>query len=78
MYFAGVLMILTFPLRDELLSPTLSIILGAGLLLPGGIDGTTQMFGNRESNNLLRVATGLLLGVGIVLFAEGILFKVVE
>lgn len=77
MYFTGVLMILTFPLRGELLSPTLSIILGAGLLLPGGIDGTTQMFGNRESTNLLRVITGLLLGMGIVLFAEGVLFKLI-
>jgi uncharacterized membrane protein len=77
MYFTGVLMILTFPLRSELLSPTLSIILGAGLLLPGGIDGTTQMFGNRESTNLLRVVTGLLLGMGIVLFAEGVLFKLI-
>jgi len=77
MYFTGVLMILTFPLRGELLSPTLSIILGAGLLLPGGIDGTTQMFGNRESTNLLRVITGLLLGMGIVLFVEGVLFKLI-
>lgn len=71
-------MILSFPFRGELLSPTLSIILGVGLLLPGGIDGTTQMFGNRESTNLLRLITGLLLGVGIVLFAEGVLFKLVR
>jgi len=74
MYFAGSLMILSFPFRGELLSPILSTMFGAALLLPGGIDGTTQMFGNRESNNLLRVVTGLLLGVGVVLFAEGVLF----
>jgi uncharacterized membrane protein len=74
MYFAGCLMILSFPLRSELLSPILSIILGTALLLPGGIDGTTQMFGSRESNNFLRVVTGLFLGVGVVLFAEGVLY----
>ncbi|QAU12510.1 DUF2085 domain-containing protein [Halorubrum sp. BOL3-1] len=74
MYLAGCLMILSFPFRGELLSPTLNIILGTVLLLPGGIDGTTQMFGSRESNNFLRVVTGLFLGVGVVLFAEGVLF----
>ena len=77
MYFAGILMILSFPFRDEFLSPILSIMFGAAFLLPGGIDGTTQMFGNRESNNLLRVVTGLLLGVGVVLFAEGVLFTLI-
>lgn len=74
MYFSGILTILSFPLRGELLTPLFSILIGLLLLLPGGVDGTTQMFGERESNNTLRIITGVLLGLGVVLFAEGILF----
>lgn len=38
-------------------------------LLPMAIDGTTQLFGWRESNLALRVTTGLLFGFGICWFA---------
>ena len=33
------------------------------LMLPCWVDGTTQLYGWRQSNNWLRLATGLLLGV---------------
>lgn len=65
-------MIVFFPIRSGLLAPTLSIISGVFLLLPGGIDGATQMFGGRESTNRIRVVTGILLGIGVVLFSEGV------
>ena len=78
MYISGILAILSFPVRDGLLTPMLSIVLGVILLLPGGIDGTTQMFGERESTNTLRVVTGLLLGLGVVLSVEGVLFTLVN
>jgi uncharacterized membrane protein len=74
MYLTGGIMILSFPIRNETFSPIFSIVLGMILLLPGGIDGITQMFGSRESNNLLRVITGLLLGIGVILLTEGFLF----
>jgi uncharacterized membrane protein len=65
MYFGGILSILSFPVWSGLL-PNLSGILFAMLLItPAGIDGTTQMLGSRESNNKLRLITGLLLGFGI-------------
>lgn len=35
-------------------------------IVPLVLDGVTQLFGYRESNNLLRVLTGILFGVGIV------------
>ena len=36
------------------------------LILPTCIDGWTQAFFNRDSNNLLRVTTGLMAGVGLM------------
>jgi len=37
------------------------------LIVPMGIDGTTQLIGSRESNNTLRLVTGFLGGIGIML-----------
>ncbi len=37
-------------------------------LLPTAIDGTTQLFGWRESTNLLRLWTGLAMGIGLAFF----------
>ncbi len=39
------------------------------LILPTAIDGLTQAYFNRESNNWLRAITGLTAGVGIMCFA---------
>ncbi len=39
------------------------------LLLPMALDGGTQLFGWRESTDLLRVITGLLFGLGLAWFA---------
>jgi uncharacterized membrane protein len=38
-------------------------------LIPMGIDGVLQLFGFYESNWLLRTITGVIFGVGAVLFA---------
>ncbi len=38
-------------------------------LVPMGIDGVTQLFGLRESNYVWRTVTGLIFGVGSVIFA---------
>jgi uncharacterized membrane protein len=62
---------ITYPIWGGVLSVGLLILVGAIALTPGGIDGTTQMFGERESSNRLRTITGLLLGVGVVLVANG-------
>jgi uncharacterized membrane protein len=43
------------------------------MLIPAVIDGTTQLFMVRESNNILRLLTGLIGGVGL-----GVLFKIVK
>ena len=45
------------------------------MILPMALDGTTQMFGLRESTWYLRVLTGLLFGLGNVWFALPLMQK---
>ncbi|WP_296848276.1 DUF2085 domain-containing protein [uncultured Methanobrevibacter sp.] len=49
------------------------IIFGCILLIPAVIDGLTQFFEYRESNNVLRLITGLMGGLGL-----GILVKALK
>ena len=49
------------------------IIFAMILLIPAAIDGTTQLFSLRLSNNKLRFITGLLGGFGL-----GIIFKAIK
>lgn len=72
MYLSGILTVLVVFLGNVTINPTPSLVAGAFLLAPGGIDGTTQLIGDRESTNLLRILTGLLLGVGVVFFMNGL------
>lgn len=67
-------MILSLPLWEGGISSESLVIVGSILLVPGGIDGITQMFGERESNNILRAITGLLLGFGVVTFLHGTIY----
>lgn len=43
---------------------TLNVWWTIALILPTYIDGLTQAFFKRESNNILRVTTGLMAGIG--------------
>ena len=45
------------------------------MMMPMALDGTTQMFGWRESDWILRVVTGTLFGAGNVWFALPIMQK---
>ena len=47
------------------------------MILPMAIDGTTQMFGLRESTWELRVLTGTLFGLGNVWFALPLIQKTI-
>lgn len=71
MYLGGFLAMAAVPIWS-ILPPNLLLIFSVGLLLPGGIDGLTQMFCTRESTNQLRAVTGVLLGIGLVLGVYGI------
>ena len=46
------------------------LILSVILLIPTTIDGFTQLFKLRESNNTLRVVTGFIGGIGLIIFMK--------
>jgi uncharacterized membrane protein len=48
--------------------------IGFLLLIPAGIDGTTQLLELRESNNTLRFITGILGGIGLMIIVKTIKF----
>ena len=45
-------------------------ILSIVLMIPSAIDGFTQLFKLRESNNTLRFLTGLAGGIGLIIFLK--------
>jgi len=51
---------------------TTLIILAIFMLIPTFIDGYTQLIGSRESNNILRLLTGLIGGVGLAIIIKAI------
>lgn len=71
MYASGGLAVLILLSWRFSFKPQSAILFGAILLIPGGIDGVTQLTGDRESTNKLRVLTGILLGPGMVLLLSG-------
>lgn len=76
MYATGLLTLLISPIWSDLVPPHTALILGTLFLVPGGVDGTTQMVGSRESTNKLRATTGALLGIGVVLFLHGFVYSI--
>lgn len=48
----------------------ISLFYATMLFLPCLIDGLTQALNKRESNNTLRFITGLLAGIGIMIFIK--------
>lgn len=54
------------------------IILAAILMIPAGIDGLTQSFEYRESNNTLRLITGLCMGLGLAILVKAFKFYFIQ
>jgi uncharacterized membrane protein len=50
----------------------LLILLAFLMMIPTGLDGFTQLIGSRESNNTLRLLTGLIGGIGIAIIIKSI------
>lgn len=53
------------------------ILFSVLLIIPTLIDGFTQFFGFRESNNLIRFLTGLIAGVGLVILINTIKWLII-
>lgn len=53
------------------------ILVSVLMIIPTFIDGITQFFGLRESNNILRFLTGLIAGVGLVVLINTIKWLII-
>ena len=53
------------------------IILAILMIIPSLLDGFTQLISFRESNNLLRLLTGLIGGVGLAILFKAIKLKII-
>ena len=52
------------------------IIIAIIMIIPTFLDGFTQLLGSRESNNMLRLLTGLIGGVGLAILIKAIKWKI--
>lgn len=50
------------------------LVIAVLLLIPAGIDGFTQFLDFRESNNALRLLTGLCGGLGLIILVKAFKF----
>lgn len=55
----------------------LLILLAILMLIPTFLDGFTQLISLRESNNLLRLFTGLIGGVGLAILIKAIKWRLI-
>lgn len=46
------------------------LVISMVLMVPAAIDGVTQYFGPRESTNTLRLITGFVGGIGLIIFLK--------
>lgn len=53
------------------------VSLGILMMIPTFLDGFTQLWGSRMSNNTLRLLTGLLGGVGLAIVVKAIKWVVI-
>ena len=56
-------------------TPTL-IMIAFLMIIPTFLDGLTQFFGLRESNNILRLFTGLIGGVGFAILVKALKYLI--
>lgn len=63
--YAGFLLVLIYEYFSSGL-PVRLLPLFAIMIIPTAIDGATQLIGDRESTNLVRVLTGLCAGIGLM------------
>ncbi|MFH1285387.1 MAG: DUF2085 domain-containing protein [Candidatus Micrarchaeota archaeon] len=78
-YLGMLLGLLIYPFARKLEDENVpSLALFALVLIPMGIDGTTQLIGMRESTNLLRAFTGVIVGVALPFYIMPLLVNLVR
>ena len=53
------------------------ILLGFLMMVPTFYDGLTQLNGSRKSNNILRLSTGLIGGVGLAILVKAVKWLII-
>jgi uncharacterized membrane protein len=71
LYMGVILCLIYISLFYVVYTPIL-ILFSIFMMIPTVIDGITQLFGFRDSNNILRFSTGLIAGVGLIIFINTI------
>lgn len=56
---------------------TLMIIIAILIMIPTFLDGFTQLLGSRKSNNMLRLLTGLIGGVGLAILIKALKWRII-
>ena len=67
-FYTGLLIFLIYSALFHINYTLTLLIISVALLIPASVDGFTQYIGFRESNNNLRFITGLIGGVGLIIF----------
>ncbi|WP_296805251.1 DUF2085 domain-containing protein [uncultured Methanobrevibacter sp.] len=77
-FYTGLVIFLIYNYFYEIdYSPNL-LIISVILMIPTAIDGFTQLFEFRESNNALRFITGLIGGLGLIIFLKIVIKWIIE
>jgi uncharacterized membrane protein len=53
------------------------IIIAILMVIPTFLDGFTQFLGSRKSNNMLRLLTGLIGGVGLAILIKALKWRII-
>ena len=74
-FYTGLLVYLIFNYFYKHPYSLSALIISMILMIPVAIDGLTQYFGPRESNNTLRFITGFIGGIGLIIFLKIIIWS---
>lgn len=73
-YYISIIAYIIFAMNVAINYTLYTTILAIILIIPTVVDGTTQYFELRESNNILRLITGLLGGIGLMIIFKTLKF----
>lgn len=68
--YLGVLLCLIYMNQFYVYYTTYLLLISFLMIIPTVIDGITQSLGYHESNNIVRFLTGIIAGIGLVIFVK--------